>query len=238
MSGVPARDNLRGFMDEVERRLRALERGSMLGYSSIDNGGGVDFYDPGGSYTGGVGGLPDGSGGGVFPANGDPPPQPSPPEVVDGLGAVMVTWDGRFADDAVVPLNWARIGVHVSDVDGFTFDRDNIAATIETPQGGSVIVRRPYDVPTYVLLVAYSTSGVPSLPSEQGEGTALRVIHADLAPLAIEADNVADAAITTRTIAPGAVVGSGIAPGSITGASVADFALAATKFSTLTHVLY
>src|SRR5690606_2178034 len=51
------------------------------------------------------------------PAPAQPPPVPSKPVVTTRLGTVTVTWDGKDADGAVMPLWFSHVEVHVANGD-------------------------------------------------------------------------------------------------------------------------
>jgi hypothetical protein len=126
--------------------------------------------------------------------NGPPPPAPSAPVLAAGRGGVNATWTGTFAGGAVIPLDWARVEVHASLVSGFTPVPATLVTTIETAQGGTVIV--PCDTPVYVRLVARNTSGAASDPSAQA---------GPVGPAPVVADDILDGIVTASKIAANAV---------------------------------
>lgn len=69
-------------------------------------------------------------------------------------------------------IDWARVEIHVSDVDGFTPTPETLRSTIESPIGAEVTLAFPPDSPTqFVRLVSRSLAGKASEPSEQASGT-------------------------------------------------------------------
>lgn len=148
----------------LEKQVRGLSL-PQLGHSTIE-GGEIGVVDDDGNPIGTIGPLPDGSGGGFNPINGQPPPRPSAPILTKVSGGLKVEWDGTFADDAIVPLNFSRVEVHVGDASGFyTGSALWLRGTIESPRGGSVVVVPLAKEPKFAVLVARSTSGLASVAS-------------------------------------------------------------------------
>ncbi|RIH58100.1 hypothetical protein D3C59_37335, partial [Streptomyces sp. SHP22-7] len=65
---------------------------------------------------------------------------------------MTASWDGGFADGAVIPMDWARVEVHASPDAGFEPVPATLVTTIETAQGATVVVPAEGDV--FVRLVA------------------------------------------------------------------------------------
>ncbi|MFB9558640.1 hypothetical protein [Streptomyces roseoviridis] len=139
----------------------------------------LEVRDTSGSLRAIVGQQPDGTTA-VNVVNGPTPPQPTTPVIQSVLGGVAATWDGSFTDDAVLPLDFARVEVHASTVSGFTPVAETLQNTIETPQGATVTI--PTNDPVYVRLVTRNTSGTPSTPSTQNGPVAPALVVADEIP--------------------------------------------------------
>ncbi|CQR59172.1 hypothetical protein [Streptomyces leeuwenhoekii] len=177
----------------LARELKEIKRGQRYAHGGSIENSAVEVKDGTGSLRAIVGVQADGTTA-VNIVNGPPPPQPSPPIVTPVLGGVAVSWDGAFADGAVLPLDWQRIEVHASAIDGFTPVPDTLHGTIETPQGSTVVAAT--DTPVYVRLLARSTSGTASTPSAQA-GPA--------GPAPVVAQELLDGIVTSSKIAAGAV---------------------------------
>ncbi|ELP68561.1 hypothetical protein PV735_47550 [Streptomyces turgidiscabies] len=186
----------------LERQLARTTRTARLAYSSIENGA-VEVFDEDGSLRAIVGQQPDGTSG-VIAVNGPPPPTPVAPAVAPVLGGIAVSWAGAFTDAAAVPLDWARLEIHGAAVNGFEPTPATLRATLESPQGGTVLV--PADQPLYVGLVARSTSGTASAPSGQ---------TGPVGPAAVVADEVLDGIVDELALAEAAVTRNKIAVGAV-----------------------
>lgn len=235
---------------QIEQRLAAMERQSRLGSASIDDTA-IEVRDADGSLRALVGQQADGTTA-VNVVNGPPPPKPTAPIVTSVLGGVAVSWDGLFADGAVVPLDWARTEVHASPTGGFTPTAATLTSTIETAQGATVVV--PTDDPLYIRLVARSTSGTASDPSDQAGPTGPAAVVASdildgivtevklandavtaakIAAAAVGTTEIADDAVTTQKIIAGAILAAHIAAGQIVTDKLAAEAVTAAKIASL-----
>ena len=201
---------------QLRRKLEEVERAARLKRASIDDTS-IEVRDSGGSLRALVGMQADGTTA-VNVVNGPPPPQPTAPLVASVLGGVTASWDGAFADGSPVPLDFARIEVHASTSSGFTPDTSTLKATIETPQGSTAVVLT--DDPVYVRLMARSTSGTASSPSDQS-GPA--------GPLEVVASDVLDGIITTLKLADDAVTQAKVAAGAIGTTEITDDAVTTAK---------
>lgn len=153
----------------LEKQVRGLSLPS-LGYSTIE-GGGIEVVDDDGNPTGTIGNLPDGSGAGFNPINGQRPPTPTAPILTKVSGGLKVEWDGKFVGDAIVPLNFSRVEVHVGDASGFYNGSALwLRGTIESPRGGAVVVVPLAKETKYAVLVARSLSGLASSASVEVSG--------------------------------------------------------------------
>lgn len=99
-------------LDDQKRRLQNLEnRKPGLAYSSIEDGA-IREYDKDGTLGSQTGKQPDGTHGNVV-YNGPPPPTPTLAKVAAVPGVVEVRWNGKFADDAVSPLDFKHVAAYV-----------------------------------------------------------------------------------------------------------------------------
>jgi hypothetical protein len=203
-------------LQALEARLARMERSARLSHAAIDNTS-VEVRDSSGSLRGLIGVQSDGTTA-VNVVNGPPPPQPSPPLVASVLGGVTASWDGTFAGGSTVPLDWQRVEVHASTTNGFTPVPGTLRGTIESPQGGTVVVVT--DNPVYVRLMARNTSGTASTPSAQA---------GPLGPTAVVASDVLDGIITTVKLADDAVTAAKVAANAIDSAAIQDAAVNAQK---------
>lgn len=186
----------------LEREIAALKRSSRLGHASIENAA-VLVNDGAGSLRGIIGVQSDGTTA-VNIVNGAAPPQPSAPIVASVLGGVTVSWDGTFASGSVLPLDWARVEVHASTVNGFTPVAATLRDTIETAQGATVVI--PCDTPVYVRLVARNTSGTASVASTQaGPYGPTTVVAADILDGIVTTVKLADQAVSAAKVKVGAI---------------------------------
>lgn len=231
----------------LRARLDRIEASARLSHASIDNTA-VEVRDDSGGLRGILGVQADGTTA-VNMVNGPPPPAPSTPILTSVLGGITASWDGTFADGAVMPLDWQRIEVHASTLDGFTPAPETLQGTIETPQGSTVVVAT--DDPVYVRFLARSTSGTASAPSAQagpagptqvvptdGTVTELKladgaVTEAKVATSAITTTKIADDAVTTPKIIAGAVQAGQIAADAVNASKIASGAVTTAKLDAL-----
>ncbi|MFB6665963.1 hypothetical protein [Streptomyces parvus] len=201
---------------DLERRLKAVEAQSRLKSASLDDTALV-VRDSTGSLRGIVGQQGDGTTA-VTIVNGAPPPTPATPTAAPELGGISAGWDGLFADDAVIPLDWARVEVHASPTDGFTPDAGSLVATIETAQGGIVYI--PATTPQYVRLVARSTSGTASPATAQVGPYTPKPVAGEIGIGEITETLIADGAVTTPKVFANAVTTAKLAAGSVDATSL------------------
>jgi len=116
------------------------------------------------------------------------------PVVTPITGGLTVRWDGLFTDALNAPMDFARVEVHVSAVSDFVPDSAaTLQSTIESPRGGTVVVRLPVGL-YYVACVTRSLSGGASPGSVQGSGTSLAAASGvDLSDAVTAAEAYADA---------------------------------------------
>ncbi|MFF9287504.1 hypothetical protein [Streptomyces griseosporeus] len=186
----------------LRKRLEAVERAARLSHASIEDTS-LQVYDGNGSLRGLIGLQADGTTA-VNIVNGPPPPQPSQPIISSVLGGVTASWDGTFTDGSTVPLDWQRLEVHAATTSSFTPDASTLHGTIESPQGGTVVIVT--DTPVYVRLLARTTSGTPSTPSDQA---------GPLGPTPVVADDIVDGIVTTLKLADDAVTQAKLAAAAV-----------------------
>lgn len=153
-----------------ERRLQNLERGPRLANASIHNQA-IPIYDAALELRQTWGLQPDGTFA-LVDTNGPPPPVPTLPTLEARPGTLVVTWDGKFLEDAAAPADWSHVEVHVSTVSGYTPTDENQVTTFTTLKGGSVTLALDA-VPQYVVLQAVSKSLTESAPTVEVAGTPL-----------------------------------------------------------------
>ncbi|MFF7476688.1 hypothetical protein [Streptomyces sp. NPDC008092] len=205
-------------LNELESRLRNVERQARLSHAAIDNTALV-VKDGTGSLRGIIGLQSDGTTA-VTIVNGPPPPQPSAPIVASVLGGVTVSWDGTFADGSPLPLDWSRVEVHASATAVYEPAPSTLQSTIETAQGATVVV--PCQTAVYVLLVARNTSGTASTAS---------AIVGPYGPTPVVADDVLDGIITTVKLADDAVTQAKIAAAAVGSTELAAGAVLEEKLA-------
>ncbi|MEV8248063.1 hypothetical protein AB0R01_30470 [Streptomyces rochei] len=180
------------MLADLQRRVDRIENSPRLSHAAIDNTS-VQVKDGNGNLRALLGVQGDGTTA-VNIVNGPPPPVPTAPILAPVLGGVTASWDGGFADGAVIPMDWARVEVHASPDAGFEPVPATLVTTIETAQGATVVVPAEGDV--FVRLVARNTSGAASGPSAQA---------GPVGPAPVVADEILDGIVTASKIAAGAV---------------------------------
>lgn len=142
-----------------------------LAQSSIEDGA-INAYDADGNLRAVVGKQHDDTHA-VAVFNGPPPPAPLTVRADGGQQVVTVSWAGDFKD-AVAPMDFARVEIHLSTTPGFTVEPAPGSATrvgsIESASGGSVTVAAPQgDV--YVRLLTRAQTGKVSDVTEELRAT-------------------------------------------------------------------
>jgi hypothetical protein len=225
-------------LNALDSRLKKIERSARLSHAAIDNTA-VVVKDGAGGLRGIIGVQADGTTA-VNVVNGAAPPQPSAPIVASVLGGITVSWDGLFANGAVLPLDWARVEVHAAIVNGFAPVAATLQGTIETAQGATVVV--PCDTDVYVRLVARNTSGTASTASSQVGPYGPTPVVADdivdgivttlkLADDAVTQAKIAAAAVGSTELAAGAVLEEKLAANAVTTGKLADLVITDTKLA-------
>lgn len=198
-------------LNRLKERVRHIEAGQRYAHGGSIENSSLEVRDDGGSLRAIVGQQADGTTG-INVTNGPTPPVPSDPTVEPALAALTVTWDGQFADAQAAPLDWMRVEVHIGPDALFTPDQGTLRDTIESPQGGSVVVPLPY-TEWHVKLRSRTTSGVASEPTAAVAGTPRQAESADITAGSIVAEHIAVDAITGKTITGGTVTGSVVQTG-------------------------
>ena len=224
-----------GSLEKYVRRVERLERQvfhratkTQLDRSSIEDGA-LEVHDIYGDTTAIIGVQYDGTTS-LAPVGGLVCPQPTMPLVTPIVGGFRVYWDGSFVNGQVSPMNFQRVTLHaVQDVDLFDpVDATQIVAEITIATGAEVEVMLPSYEEWFIIAVAWTQAGKFSVESDPAFGIPLRVDTANLKDGAVTEDILNDAAVSYQKLAKGAVRYD----------SVEDFALAAVKFRTLTHMIY
>ncbi|MFD7867307.1 hypothetical protein [Streptomyces sp. NPDC059783] len=203
----------------LRRELAQVKKGQRLAHGASVEDSAIEVRDDTGSLRAIVGQQGDGTTAALI-VNGPPPPQPSDPIVASVIGGVTASWDGLFADGAVMPLDWSRIEVHASTAAVFTPDSVTLQSTIETAQGATVVI--PCETDVYVCLVARSTSGTASTPSG---------IAGPVGPAPVVATDILDGIVTTVKLADDAVTAAKVAAAAIDSTALADGAVLSAKLA-------
>lgn len=201
----------------LRRELAQVKKGQRLSHGASIENSAVVVRDESGSLRTILGVQGDGTVG-VQAVNGPPPPAPSPPIVASVIGGVTASWDGGFAGGAIIPMDWNRVEVHASTSADFTPDPVTLQSTIETAQGGTVVV--PCQNPVYVCLLARNTSGTGSIPS---------AMVGPFGPTPVVATEILDGIVTTAKLADDAVTAAKVAAAAIDSRAIADAAVNAQK---------
>ena len=227
-----ALDRLAARLERAERNIRALST-PQLAHSSVEQGGAIDVNDVDGQTVMQMGGQFDGSYV-ALPLSGPTPPTPTTPTVTPDSGALKVRWDGLFVGDAVVPMDFSRVEVHVSTTAGFdATSAATLYGTIETPRGGELSILLP-PVAHHVKLVTRSLAGKASSASQEATGTPeIVVTDADLSAVdqaVQQAQSDADAAAASAASAQTAATNAQTAAdNAASAASTADSKAAAAQ---------
>ncbi|MER5642043.1 hypothetical protein ABT095_34540 [Kitasatospora sp. NPDC002227] len=211
---------------DLERIVAELARSSRLSHSSVDDGALTVTSD--GRLRAVIGQQPDGTTA-VTIVNGPPPPPPTTPSALPALGGVAVTWDGGFLDGQVCPLDFARVEVHAGLTADITPSPATLVATIESPQGGRVLV--PTSVPITALLVARSTSGKASASSGKASAGPAKVVADEVLAGIIGELQLADKAVTEAKVAAGAIDSAAITDAAVTATKIGQAAVVAGKLA-------
>ncbi|MFF8544833.1 hypothetical protein ACF060_31605 [Streptomyces werraensis] len=222
----------RDFADELARlaqEVKQIKRGQRYAHGGSLENSALEVKNTDGSLRAILGVQADGTTG-VNIVNGPPPPVPSMPVLASSIGGITVSWDGTFADGAVPPMDWQRTEVHASTSSGFTPGPATLQTTIETLQGGTVVV--PTEQPVYVRLLARNTSGAASdSTGEAGPLGPSPVVATDILDGIVTSLKLADDAVTAAKIAAGAVGTSELADAAVHAQQLADAAVEVGKIA-------
>ncbi|MEW1565824.1 hypothetical protein AB0454_22895 [Streptomyces sp. NPDC093509] len=208
-------------LQSLKARLERLERSPRLSHAAIDDTS-VEVRDGQGNLRALLGIQGDGTTA-VNVVNGAAPPVPSTPTAAPAIGGIAVGWDGKFANNTAIPLDWSRVEVHASATPGFTPTSLTLQATIETAQGGISYV--PFFVPAYVCLVARNTSGAASAPTTVIGPYSPKPVSGEIGPGEIVSTMINDGAVTTPKLFANAVTTPKLAVGSVDATAIAVDAL-------------
>ncbi|MHA7956319.1 hypothetical protein ACX9I7_00985 [Streptomyces sp. L500] len=171
----------------LEKQVNSAIRAPKLASASLEDAT-LHVHDDQGSLRALIGQQPDGTSG-VTVVNGPTPPTPIAPTVAPAMASLVVTWDGKFENGAVSPLDFARVEVHVSPTESFEPDASTLRGTIETAQGGHVTVPLGYQQ-WWVRLRTRSLSGAASPATAAVAGEPRQTGTADIAAGSITADKL------------------------------------------------
>lgn len=193
---------------EVALRLAALEsdqknRTPQLAYATIEAGSiqSADEYDV---VKGSFGQQFDGS---HMPVayTGNTPLTPTAPILTVGAGSLRVRWDGLWTDGTVVPLDFTRVEIHISDTSGFAADTAaTLYATIESPRGGEPSFTKAAGT-VYVKLRARNLAGAVGPASAEATIVVPPILgESELAAIQTQVDDATDAAAAAQATATAA----------------------------------
>lgn len=141
---------------QVEQGLRNISTVPQLGRSSLDDEA-LLILDGDGNVMGRVGRQDDGTYGSTT-LDGPTPVAPATPSTSGGPGVLTVEWDGRFADDAVAPLDFHVVEIYVATEPFTTIGDARLMGHFSNESGGEITVARPKGE-QYVGLVTKARSG-------------------------------------------------------------------------------
>ncbi|MFE9812401.1 hypothetical protein [Streptomyces sp. NPDC005548] len=208
-------------LQNLKARLERLERSPRLSHASLDNTS-LEVRNSSGGLKALIGIQSDGTTA-VNVVNGGAPPVPSTPTVAPAVGGIAVGWDGKFANNTAIPLDWSRVEVHASATAGFTPTSLTLQATIETAQGGICYV--PFSGPAYACLVARNTSGAASAATAVVGPYSPKPVAGEIGIGEIVSTMINDGAVTTPKLFANAVTTPKLAVGSVDATSIAVDAL-------------
>lgn len=192
----------------------------------------VRAFDTNGNYSGWTT-----SPGGITATDLTPPPVPSQP-VIDAasfFGAFRVSWDGKGSAGQPMDPDFARLEVHVSQVNNFAPSIDPATTTlvdyITSPFGGMTAFPVLTNGPTYVKFVSVDRTGNRSAASAQASATGRQAVSQDILDGAINSLDIADAAVTSAKVAVDAINATHIAANAVGTSEIADAAVATAKLT-------
>lgn len=149
-------------LTDVERKVRAQGSTGQLAHSSIESGA-LEAYE-GESHTMTIGRQFDGTYTSAV-INGPIPPTPTAPIGTNGTEGGSVRWDGGWLNGGVVPMDYLRVDIHLSQVDGFTAAFENRYGTIVPPTGGEVAFSLAPGT-WYAVLVVWTQAGMYAVSAQ------------------------------------------------------------------------
>lgn len=146
-----------------------------------------------------------------------PPPVPSAPVVTAVSGAIKVVWDGLAAGGGTMPGDFDRVEVAFGLASSPT-------AVVDTFYAGSltIIPKVNYNVPHYVRLRAFDTTGNVSAWSVQGVGIPVPLVDADIIIAHLDGAVTEITNIGQSAIQSGAVTAIKLANGAVDATKLAD----------------
>jgi len=158
-------DEARWLVSEIAdaKRMASALGKPQLGNSAIEAGK-IEEYDQGGTLVQIVGEQHDGTHAPVT-VNGPIPPEPAAPAVTAGIGSVEARWSGKFAGDALSPMDFSHVALHASRLEAFAPSNETQLATITGELGDVAVVLIDAGEWTFGL-VAVSKAGKWSQMSE------------------------------------------------------------------------
>lgn len=134
------RDEARWLIGEISEAKRLARAGGLpqLANSAIEAGR-IEEYDQDGTLVQIVGEQHDGTHTPVT-VNGPVPPEPSAPAITAGIGSVEGRWSGKFAGDALSPMDLSHVALHASRMEVFTPSNETQLATITGELGDVAVV--------------------------------------------------------------------------------------------------
>ncbi|WP_120991694.1 hypothetical protein [Arthrobacter sp. AG1021] len=120
------------------KRMASANGRPQLANSAIESGR-IEEYDQDGTLVQIVGEQHDGTHTPVT-VNGPVPPEPVPPVLTAGIGSVEGRWSGKFAGDALSPMDLSHVSLHASRVEVFTPSNETQLATITGELGDVAVV--------------------------------------------------------------------------------------------------
>ena len=158
-------DDARWLVNELaknEAKIKALGK-PQLASSSIE-GGKIEEYDRDGNLSQIIGEQHDGTHASAT-VGGPVPPEPVAPSVTVGFGSAEVRASGKFAGDALSPMDFSHFSVHASRVEVFSPDNESKRADIAGEAGDLAVILLDPGAWTFGL-VAVSKAGKWSALSE------------------------------------------------------------------------
>lgn len=166
---------LAATINDLQRQVRALSRGSGAAFRSVELGDGQPkYYEPTSPTPISEVIIEDGQAV-VKPVQPPPPPVPTQPIVESAVDGINVKWDGTFIG-ANRPTNLRYIEIHASFDPNFEPSDSTQVGSMVSAFGGTVFIRRPpEDGPVWVGLTAVDVINQESEMSSTAEGEPLAV---------------------------------------------------------------